>query len=45
VMALRDALLTRDELIGQEILDVIVAAAPLALLDDRDSDRVDTPVA
>jgi cell division protease FtsH len=35
VMALRDALLARDELIGQEILDVIGEAASQSIIDVR----------
>jgi cell division protease FtsH len=44
VTALRDALLVRDELIGQEILDVIVAAPSIAPIEDRGSERVDAPL-
>ena len=38
-MALRDALLARDELIGQEILDVIVAAQSQSIVDIRGADQ------
>jgi len=44
VVALRDALLSRDELIGQEILDVIVAAASQSIVDVRGGELLDAPV-
>jgi hypothetical protein len=44
VIALRDALLASDELIGQEILDVIVAAPSLSESESRGSERLGAAV-